>query len=100
MTDQELAEHILRRRQQVWVHSILYYRMNYNIISDAQWSEWAEELEQLQKDYPEISSKVRFYDIFKDFDHSTGSDLPLDDPRMTNVALHLMMRDEKKKGRI
>ena len=49
MTDEEIKELILRRRQQIWVHSILYYQMDVNLISDAKWSEWALELETLQK---------------------------------------------------
>ena len=66
---------IKRRRRQILVHSYIYYILNDNIISDAQWSAWAEELEQLQKDYPKESSEVELYDEFKKFDHSTGANL-------------------------
>ena len=90
MTDEEIKELILRRRQQIWVHSILYYQMDVNLISDAKWSEWALELETLQKKYPELSKSVLYYDVFKDFDHSTGSDLPLNDPFMTAKAQLLL----------
>ena len=36
---------ILRRRLQVWVHSMIYYNLNANIVSDSVWSRWAEDLE-------------------------------------------------------
>lgn len=66
---------IKRRRRQVLVHSYIYYELNDNIISDKQWSAWAEELENLQKQYPEESAEVELYDEFKGFDHSTGANL-------------------------
>lgn len=66
---------IKRRRRQVLVHSYIYYVLNDNIISDEQWSKWAEELEQLQKQYPEESADVELYEEFKKFDHSTGANL-------------------------
>lgn len=90
MTDKEIAELIFRRRQQVLVHSVLYYRMNENLIDDATWSKWAVELEELQKKYPKIARTVPLYEEFKDFDHSTGSDLPLDDPWAINKANYLL----------
>lgn len=96
MSDKEIVALIRRRRLQVWVHSILYYRMNVNLISDAQWSEWALELENLQRDYPEISKQVEHYDIFKDFDHSTGCNLPLDDPHMISKAKLLIRVDSER----
>lgn len=66
---------IQRRRRQILVHSYIYYELNKNIISDETWSKWAVELEQLQKDNPEIAEKVEFARVFKDFDHSTGQNL-------------------------
>lgn len=89
-TDEAIAELINRRRRQVWVHSILYYKYDMNLITDAIWSKWAKELVQLQKDYPDISEKVEYADVFRDFDYSTGSTLPLDDPYMNTVAHNLM----------
>ena len=90
MNDESIKELLFRRRQQVWVHSILYYRMNTNLISDFQWSKWALELENLQNEYPELSKQVAYYDVFKDFDHSTGSTLPLDDTKMLTKAKYLI----------
>lgn len=90
MSDEEIAELIKRRRRQVWVHSIIYYKLNANLVSDAKWSEWAAELENLQRLYPTISDSVEFADIFRGFDHSTGSTLPLDDLEMNCIAQRLI----------
>ena len=68
MQDENLvSELISRRRRQILIHSILYYKFNENLISDWQWSEWAEELEQLQRDYPEIADKCVYANAFRDF---------------------------------
>ena len=87
--EEKIKELIYRRRQQVWVHSILYYRMNTNLVSDDTWSKWALELENLQRDYPKLAEQVPYHDIFKDFDHSTGSNLP-DSPCMVAKAQYLL----------
>lgn len=82
----KIAELIQRRRLQLLVHSCLYYNMDTNIISDKQWDEWARELVKLQKDYPELSNNVCWYEAFKDWDASTGAFLPLDDPWVIQKA--------------
>ncbi len=69
---------IKRRRRQILVHSYIYYVLNDNIISDAQWSAWAEELEQLQKDYPKESSEVELYDEFKTEDSVNSNNQHID----------------------
>ena len=72
----EIAELINRRRRQVLVHSVLYYRMDENLVSDSQWAAWAVELEELQKKYPEIAKEVSYAEAFADFEHSSGYNLP------------------------
>lgn len=89
-----ITELLNRRRRQILVHSVIYYKMNDNLISDGTWSAWATELEELQAKYPEIAAKVPYAKEFKDFDHSTGMNLPLDDPWAINKARQLLaMRD-------
>ena len=95
ITNEEIAELIHRRRQQILVHSVIYYRMNDNIISDAQWTKWAVELEELQRQYPEIASKCKYAKEFKGFDHSTGFSLPLNDPWAVNKARYLLSIRDK-----
>lgn len=95
MTPEQISELISRRRRQVLVHSVLYYKMNENLVSDAQWSTWAVELEELQEKYPKIAEKCPFAEVFREFDHSSGYDLPLDDPWAENKARQLLMWSRK-----
>lgn len=86
----EVAQLIQRRRLQMLVHSCIYYKMDQNIISDAQWSRWGTELADLQNRYPEISKQVRWAEAFEDWDGSSGAFLPLDDPWVVNKAQQLL----------
>ena len=98
MTPEEIAELITRRRRQLLVHSIIYYHMNNNIITDNQWTKWAIELEELQRDYPEIAKNCPRAKEFENFDHSTGYNLPLNDPYAVDTARRLLhMKYEKEK---
>ena len=90
MTDTDIYELINRRRRQILVHSVIYYQMNDNLIADSTWSKWAVELDRLQKQYPEIASRVPYAEAFKDFDPSSGFNLPLDDPWAVNTARRLI----------
>lgn len=85
----DIAELIHRRREQMLVHSYIYYKLNDNIIDDVTWSKWAMELQQLQKDYPEISKQVVDYELFKDWDGSTGAFLKFS-TRVKNKAKYLL----------
>lgn len=90
MNKNYIAELIVRRRRQVLVHSIIYYKMDQNLISDSTWSKWALELEELQKKYPDIAKDLPYAEAFENFDHSTGSNLPLDDPWANDRARQLI----------
>ena len=81
---------ILRRRLQVWVHSMIYYNLNANIVSDAVWSRWAEDLECLQTMYPELAAQVEYAEVFEGFDHSTGANLPDDNEQINSKAAYLL----------
>lgn len=95
---EEIAELITRRRRQVLVHSIIYYNMDDNLISDAQWSKWAVELADLQNKHPDIAKNCYMADEFEGFDGSSGFDLPLDDPASVNKARYLLkIRDMRAK---
>lgn len=54
------------------IHSYIYYKLGKSIISDQKWDKGARELVKLQGQYPDIAKKVRFADLYKDFDASTG----------------------------
>ncbi len=87
--DYVVACKIQQRRLQMLIHSYIYYRMDDSIISDHQWSAWAKELVELQKTYPKIADKVAYAEDFKNFDGSTGFDLPLDDEYVIVKATEL-----------
>lgn len=90
-----IEELIHRRRRQVLVHSIIYYRFNTTVIDDATFDLWARELAQLQKDHPDVSAKVDYHrEAFEGFDGETGYHLPLHDKRAMRVAGHLMKVDK------
>lgn len=63
---------IKRRWLQIWVHSFIYYKMGTSIISDIMWDKWAKELVDLKAKYPNEAKAIKHYDIFADFDGSTG----------------------------
>ena len=72
------------------VHSIIYYEMDDNIISDNQWKQWADELVELQRTYPEIARSCPRAKEFEGFDNSTGYHLPLRDPYDLALARRLL----------
>lgn len=89
--NKSIMDLINKRRRQILVHSIIYYQYNDNLISDAKWSEWAKELYDLQIQYPDIADICVMAKEFKNFDPSTGFDLPLDDPWGNKIARRLML---------
>ena len=86
----KIAEKIQQRRLQMIVHSAIYYVFNDNIVSDSKWSQWGRELKDLQEKYPDIASKVIFAEAFKDWDASTGFNLPIHDNWVTKRAIQLI----------
>lgn len=94
----ETAALILQRRHQMLIHSYLYYHKDVNVISDKQFDAWARELAQLQRDNPELSEKVFYYkDAFRNFDGTTGCDLPYTDARIVRKAELLLESVNKEK---
>lgn len=87
---QTIEEKIKQRRLQMLVHSYIYYELDDNIIPDSKWSKWAMELVDLQKKYPKESKNVQYYDAFKDFDGSSGFDLPYNDTKIISIAHKLL----------
>lgn len=90
MDTTQIKELISRRRRQVLVHSVIYYKLNDNLIDDTTWSKWALELEELQNQYPKIAADCPLAKEFLNFDHSTGMSLPLDNPWAVRTAQYLL----------
>lgn len=87
---QTIEEKIRQRRAQMLIHSCIYYELNDNIISDHKWQEWADELEKLQREYPD-KCNIDFYDyVFKDWTGATGNHLPHRDPWVMRKATWLL----------
>ena len=91
--DNPIAAKIHRRRYQILVHSLLYYELDINLVSDAKWAEWGRELVELQNAHPDIASQVIFAEAFKSFDGSTGFHLPFTDKQVINIAYRLLKRE-------
>lgn len=86
----EIKELINRRRRQILVHSFLYYRMNTSIWSDHKFDEACRELVDLQRRFPEIAAECVYHEYFRDFDGSTGFDLPLHLPEVVITGTRLL----------
>lgn len=90
LVQQSISEKIQQRRYQMLVHSYLYYGLNTSIVSDSDFDKWAKELVLLQKAYPEEAVKARYHDEFKNFDGSSGFDLPYNYPNIQAIAHRLL----------
>lgn len=85
-----VKERIEYLRKKLLVHSIIYYRLDESLISDEKWAEWALELEKLVKEHPKEGQNSFLAEEFKDFDHSTGYNLPLETLWAVQKAMDLV----------
>ena len=90
MMNTEIQALIQRRRLQLLVHSAIYYGYGESIVSDEQWKNWALELEELQAHYTKEAAAAPYAKAFRDFDHSTGFNLPYREPAVMAKALQLL----------
>lgn len=85
-TPDGIKSKIRQRRSQMLVHSYIYYVLDENIVSDDTWQKWANELRDLQEQYPTYC-KIGFYDReFATWNGDTGAMLPLKDPYVIHKA--------------
>ena len=91
---------ILRKRQQILVHSCLYYRFDTNLIEDYQYDKIGKSLADLQIKYPELSKEVSYkYEAFESFGKDgcySGYNLPTSDPDVVRKAQRLANMDVNK----
>lgn len=90
--DIRIYEQIQRHRLQLLIWSKMYYEMDTSIVDDRVFDKVGKELVVLQRDYPEISKIVAYYEEFKDWDATTGFHLPMDDPWVCWKARQLLKR--------
>lgn len=88
------------------VHSIIYYEMNYNVITDKMYDEYAKHLARLIKLNQDIIKDCYYHYVIYDFDGSTGFDLrgrltEEDNKYLTHLAIKVMQDGKKikEKGR-
>lgn len=86
-----IKSRIQQLRYCILVHSLLYYELDMNVVSDNQWAEWGKELVKLQQAYPQIAQSVVFDEDFRRFDPSTGYDLPYKDEQIVYIAHRLLI---------
>jgi hypothetical protein len=88
----EIKSLIIQRRNQMLVHSCIYYHMADSLITDDKWQQWADELTELQAIH---GVEWGYYDeAFKDWDGSTGCHLPTDDAvrcKANNLRKHVQI---------
>jgi len=93
-------EWINRRERQLLVHSFLYYQLNENIISDHTFDKWSKELAQAIIDHPETFKQSVYAEGFKNFDGSSGYDLPFHLPEIQNAGYRLLKFNTSSTSRV
>ena len=89
-SDKLIFEQIQRKRLQMLIWSRMYYMLDVSIVSDSDWSKVAQELKELQETYPKVSKMVCYASDFKNWEGSTGVDLPLDDEWVRDKTEYLL----------
>ena len=84
----------------ILVHSIIYYQLDSNVVSDHMYDANCKQLVELMEKHPSECKKTKYYRQFRGFDGSTGCDLysKLDNAEseyLVNIAQRLI----KKYGR-
>jgi NAD-dependent DNA ligase len=95
LSQSDIAQLITRRRNQILVHSCLYYRLNDSVIPDYTFDLWSKELADLQTQFPHIAEQCDYHKEFEKFDGSSGFDLPIHDPRVIGQAVFVKRIAEK-----
>lgn len=81
---------IHQRRLQMMIHSCIYYELGSSLITDHQFDSWGRELVKLQAEHPKVSEQVLWYNEFKDWDATTGFNLPIRHPWVVAKAESLL----------
>ena len=90
---------ILRRRQQILVHSALYYRMSENLVEDHVYDSWGKELVKLTRANQEIADATKYAKEFKNYgdgDCYSGYDLDYRQAHILQKAEQLLRYRDKK----
>lgn len=85
-------ERITLLQRWILMHSIIYYELNENIVTDAKFDLNCRELMKLKAEYPKDYSESTYISIFIDFDGATGFDLFR---RLNSVQQHKFMGEAR-----
>ena len=89
---QTCGERINQLRRQLMLHSYIYYELGLNIINDFEFDAQAYKLVALQTEYPKVAHAVPYQrEAFKDFDGSTGMDLPYQHDLQIKAMAHAII---------
>jgi len=88
--NKEILSQINQLEQQILIHSIIYYRIGESIWTDKHYDVRAKELQRLIREYPEEFKESILYDDYKEFDWTTGMNLPLWNDKYTKIATWLV----------
>lgn len=72
------------------VHSFLYYQLGDNVIDDFTFDMWSIELVELMQKHRVIAKRSVYYNDFKEFDGSSGFDLPFANPEVQSKGYQLL----------
>lgn len=70
-----IVDQISFLQRYIIIHSIIYYHLNSNVISDSQYDEYAKYLEKLIKLNDKEFKESQYYYAFTDYSSATGFDL-------------------------
>lgn len=91
-------------QRQILVHSILYYQMNENVISDSEFDSISKQLVRLRNRMDDSDyQKTNYYYCFQDFDASTGFYLydalnARDKKYLSKIARQVLLQYKKEGG--
>lgn len=88
---QTIKEKMQQRMRQILIHSCIYYEFDMNIVDDATYDKWGNELVDLIKKYPQYLKEIEFGLEFKDYvEMPSGFNLPYRHPDIMRKARYLL----------
>lgn len=99
LLDEGVISVLNRRMRQVLVHSFIYYQLNDSIIEDYTFDRWSKDIVMMRRQYPEEFAQTFYADAFKDFDGSSGYDLPYSNPEIQAVGYRMINRYRELKNK-
>ena len=88
---QTIKEKMQQRMRQILVHSCIYYEFDMNIVDDATYDKWGNELVDLIKKYPQYLKEIEFGLEFRGYvEMRSGFNLHYRHPDIMRKARYLL----------